>query len=195
MYPGVIAACNAFRGKWHLWFGARNKVELELMGILPTDVNECEKCNGGCAEVCVWSPRDPGAASVVRHSCRGIRWHVSEELHSHAASKPNLLCFSLSRDPRLSCQQWRLPPWLLPPTGLLLVQLSQRAGAGSWEKINTHVRVCCSVCVREREMVPEREKKDLDSNQLTCRVKLTQCNINLTKRHSITCNLVAQENS
>lgn len=118
-------------------------------------------CGGVCEHqglltLRVWSGPCAGQRQTQLQRCW---WRTSPVFYSHAASGPN--CFSLfsCRDYRLSRQQWRLQPWLLRPSGATVPE------GWCWEKIITHVRVCCSVCVclcvsvRVCEMVSERKKK------------------------------------
>lgn len=104
---------------------------------LCSDINECDKDNGGCAELCVntkGSRRcECGRGRVLGEdglTCRGM---YLTGLHAGTYNPSPLVvatCAASHRDCRLSCQQWRLQPRLQHPAGQLSVPLSQRIGAG-----------------------------------------------------------------
>lgn len=107
--------------------------------VLYLDVNECEKNNGGCAEVCVNTKGsrqcECGRGRVMDkdgHNCRGtpvfgslydnpvsvVKIQLNHGTTGWASSFP-FRCVVSCRDGRLPCQQWRLQSRLLLAAGHL----------------------------------------------------------------------------
>lgn len=134
------------------------------MCVLYSDVNECEKGNGGCAEVCVntkGSRRcECGPGRVLDkngHNCRGIFmfWYLYDipvnvlQTWLNQGTKQRSLAF-----PFLWClmQRQQAVTWTMEAAAMAAPRcwtpISATVPEGwSWERTNTRVRVCSSLCV------------------------------------------------
>lgn len=133
---------------------------------------------------CVWTPRAPDTASVIR----AVWWteadtvaevlvaHESSLLQSRSIWTKLFLSFLMQRlqvvTSTMEAAAMPAPPfWCNCPGGLVLGE-DKHACQGVLQCVCVCVYLC--VCVK---WCPKEKKKDLEANQLTCRGELTQGNL------------------